>query len=504
MKKQELFVRVEPEHDFRVKVFVPWQRKDWILKIKSLPNRAWNKEKLYWSVPKDGTTLLILKELFGHVLQINKGISESIYIEEKKDSTNSESGTSNNDLIPNTNLEFVNTKLNFKTIKSGGRICKVFTGNKILVEEANDQWLRVWVPFDKKGWIEIIKKIEGRKWEVDKKCWYIPYVVDSLDHLSQIKSTFISYSFKVKKGIPEYFKLPTKAKSKLLIRDKLSNIQKKAVTALENELLLERKSWRTIKAYRHHLINLLIAYPNERPSQISGKQVQAFILQQIKIKKITESTQNQLINGLKAFYERVCHQKDKVKYFIRPKKKPQKLPNVLSKKEVALLLNSLINIKHKAMLSLIYAAGLRKGELINLRKKDIIYSRKCIFVKNSKGKKDRYTMLSPKIENMLHQYIKIHKPKYWLFEGQTAGQYSETSLQCIFVKAKKRSGVNPYITIHGLRHSFATHLHESGVPLHAIKDLLGHNSIKTTEIYLHISNKFMQQIQSPLDFLNIN
>ena len=139
-----------------------------------------------------------------------------------------------------------------------------------------------------------------------------------------------------------------------------------------------------------------------------------------------------------------------------------------------------------------------------MRKKDILFSRKCIFVNRAKGKKDRYIMLSPKIESMLRQYIKIHKPQYWLFEGQSKGPYSETSLQNIFTRAKEKSGVNPYITIHGLRHSFATHLHEAGAPLHAIKDLLGHNSIKTTEIYMHLSNKFLQQIQSPLDSLDIH
>jgi len=95
---------------------------------------------------------------------------------------------------------------------------------------------------------------------------------------------------------------------------------------------------------------------------------------------------------------------------------------------------------------------------------------------------------------MLHQYTKTHHPRYWLFEEQTGGQYSESSLQNIFTQAKQRSGVNPYITIHRLRHSFATHLHESGFPLTAINDLLGQNSIKTTEIYLHISNKFRPQI----------
>ena len=104
---------------------------------------------------------------------------------------------------------------------------------------------------------------------------------------------------------------------------------------------------------------------------------------------------------------------------------------------------------------------------------------------------------------MIRSYRKIYFPRYWLFEGQTGGQYSESSLQNIFQKAKNKSGVNPYVTIHGLRHSYATHLVEQGIPLKAVKDLLGHNSIKTTEIYLHLSNEFMKNIQSPIELLNL-
>ena len=154
------------------------------------------------------------------------------------------------------------------------------------------------------------------------------------------------------------------------------------------------------------------------------------------------------------------------------------------------------------MLAIIYSAGLRKSEVINLRKRDILFQRNCIFVKGGKGKKDRYVLLADKAKEIIKIYLNIYHPRYWLFEGQTGGQYSDRSLQSVFTKAKELSNVNPYVTLHGLRHSFATHLIENGVPLHVIKDLLGHNDIKTTEIYIHISNKYRQGLKSPLDYIN--
>lgn len=148
-------------------------------------------------------------------------------------------------------------------------------------------------------------------------------------------------------------------------------------------------------------------------------------------------------------------------------------------------------------------AGLRLGEVVNLKIKDIDSGRNSIFIKNGKGKKDRYTLLSEKVLGYLRMYYKQAKPIDWLFEGQYGGQYSKRSVQSIFTQAKKKSGINAYATVHTLRHSFATHLLEKGVHLRYIQELLGHDSIKTTEIYTHISRKAMKKIDSPLDGLDI-
>ena len=171
--------------------------------------------------------------------------------------------------------------------------------------------------------------------------------------------------------------------------------------------------------------------------------------------------------------------------------------------EVKLLLNATVNLKHKTILYTIYSAGLRLGELIQLRKQDIHVDRKQIFIKQTKGKKDRYVVLSNKLMKILKKYLDEYKPDYWLFEGQTSGQYSYSSVQSILRKNVEKAGINPMATVHTLRHSFATHLLENGTDLRTIQILLGHSSSKTTEIYTHVSNKHLQTVKSPLDSLDI-
>ncbi len=152
---------------------------------------------------------------------------------------------------------------------------------------------------------------------------------------------------------------------------------------------------------------------------------------------------------------------------------------------------------------LIYSGGLRIGESIRLRKEDIHFGRKSIFIKGGKGKKDRYTILSDKMIVLLQNYLVAYKPAYWLFEGQNGGQYSTRSIQQVFRRAVAKSGVNPYSTVHTLRHSFATHLLERGTDLRYIQELLGHSSSETTQIYTHITKRARQRLSSPLDFLDI-
>lgn len=185
---------------------------------------------------------------------------------------------------------------------------------------------------------------------------------------------------------------------------------------------------------------------------------------------------------------------------LRPKK-PKKLPTVLRQHEVVVLLGAVSNLKHRCILMLIYFAGLRLGELLRLRIDDVLVAQKKVFVKDAKGQKDRYTVLSERMTTYLMRYLKKYKPTYWLFEGQTGGAYSASSVQAILCRAVDKSGVNPFATVHTLRHSFAAHLLENGMDLRYIQALLGHRSSKTAEVYTHVTDTARRRFKSPLDHL---
>lgn len=200
-------------------------------------------------------------------------------------------------------------------------------------------------------------------------------------------------------------------------------------------------------------------------------------------------------------YKIIEHKQIDIDIIHRPRTE-RKLPRVLSKEEVKTILTAHGNIKHRTMLSLIYACGLRRSELLNITFKDINRDRLTLHVFQSKGKKDRIVPLSPKILEMIEDYYRAYRPKVWLFEGQEPGeQYSHKSLQNVLKQALLKTKISKPVTLHWLRHSYATHLLESGTDLRYIQELLGHNSSRTTEIYTHVSTKNIENIKSPFDDL---
>jgi site-specific recombinase XerD len=172
--------------------------------------------------------------------------------------------------------------------------------------------------------------------------------------------------------------------------------------------------------------------------------------------------------------------------------------------EIAKLLGTLRNVKHRAMLTLIYSSGLRISELINMKIDDVDSQNMRLWVRNAKGRKDRITLLARHTLQLLRQYYRAYKPEVYLFEGQSGGRYSATSLRKVFQRAKKWAGIHQPATVHTLRHSFATHLLEQGVNLRYLQQLPGHNSIRTTEIYTHVCATNLLDITSPIDNLMQN
>lgn len=209
------------------------------------------------------------------------------------------------------------------------------------------------------------------------------------------------------------------------------------------------------------------------------------------------SYQNQCINGIKKYF--MFKNIDIGPLELTRPKKEKKLPVVLSKAEVRLLIDVTHNLKHKTLLALVYSGGLRIGEAINLKVDDIDSKRMLIHIKGGKGKKDRYTLLSQSFLGVLRQYYKQYRPKTYLFEGQNASTYSTSSAQWILKNAILKSGIRKSVTLHTLRHSFATHLLENGTDIRYIQELLGHSSPKTTMIYTHVTENSIKNISNPFD-----
>jgi len=275
---------------------------------------------------------------------------------------------------------------------------------------------------------------------------------------------------------------------------------KATMEAFERKLIVRKYSQSTCKTYFHMFGKFLRSqYP--KPLYLIGKtEIENYHMLLIVKKKVSNSYLNQSINAIKFYMERVLDQERQFFKIDRPIKE-NKLPTVLTYEEVSKIIQYPRNLKHRAMLTLIYSAGLRISELINLKIKDIDSENMRIWVRNGKGKKDRITLLSAVALGLLRKYYRAYRPKDYLFEGQKGGAYSPTSLRKVFNRARKRTGIKTLATVHTLRHSFATHLLENGTNLRYIQQLLGHGSSKTTEIYTHVCATNLTEISSPLDIL---
>lgn len=276
-------------------------------------------------------------------------------------------------------------------------------------------------------------------------------------------------------------------------------MNKRYITQYKDKLKIKRYAKSTIRTYISQ-IQKFLTFLDKNAKDINTGDIELYIKKIIKIDKISFSTQKTVLGTIRLFYKIIFDKNIKIDY-LYPDRQEYKLPNVLSQKEVKLILEGIKNLKHKAILSLVYSAGLRISELLNLKIKDIDSDRMRIRISGSKNNRDREVMLSEKILILLRNYFIEYKPKEYLFEGQKGGSYSARSVQEILKKALKKSKIKKHATVHTLRHSFATHLIENGTDIRIVQELLGHKNIKTTQMYTHITDRTKRKIKSPFDEL---
>jgi integrase/recombinase XerD len=337
--------------------------------------------------------------------------------------------------------------------------------------------------------VEAVRAIQGRKWDPGKKRWIIPFTEEAVRSLYE--------------KLPEDKIIP----DSLLVSWVRSIIQKQHLQTFlksaEEGLILKGYSPKTREAYLGHIKRFLEGILKDF-DQITSDDIRKYLVMLLDEQTKSHSYVNQAISSIKFFFNHVIKSSLIISQLSRPKKESI-LPDVLSKEEVAGILQAVKNRKHQAILCLIYSAGLRISEVVRLKVSDIDRNRMLIRIKQGKGRKDRYSLLSSTAVRVICKYLKSNVVKDWLFPGEIQGSHlTERSVQMIFKAACQRAGIEKDVSVHVLRHSFATHLLEAGTDLRYIQELLGHRSTKTTEIYTHVSRKNLAMIKSPLDTLELN
>ncbi len=333
--------------------------------------------------------------------------------------------------------------------------------------------------------INLIRKVPNVNWSSSLKSWYIK---DTPDNLNLILNTF-----KNKATIDQ-----SKLSRKNAFKRNLTDEQRKLLNNFYLYLKGKRYSRSTIQTYTFFIADFVNFYTKVSLENLTNRDVEIFIEKVFIVRNYSISSQRQFISALKIFINFYPHTKINNLRLERPKKS-RKLPNVLSQEEVLNIIQCTQNLKHRAIISLIYSCGLRVSELVNLKLVDFHIERKQLIIKNGKGRKDRYVSLAESFLPLLSNYYNTFKPSIYFVEGQKGGKYSTESIRQFLKRSCKKAYINKTVTPHTLRHSYATHLLENGVDIRYIQSLLGHAKPETTMIYTHVKRKDLMKIQNPLD-----
>ncbi|MBT4412880.1 MAG: tyrosine-type recombinase/integrase [Polaribacter sp.] len=338
--------------------------------------------------------------------------------------------------------------------------------------------------------LNLLRKIPAATWSTSLKTWYLK---DTKENLNLIISTF--------KGITTIDS--SKLTKKNIFKRNLTDSEKTLLNNFYLYLKGKRYSKSTIQTYTLFIADFINFHTKTPLAELTNRDVELFIETVFIERKYSISSQRQFISALKIFIVFYPQTKINDLSLERPKKS-RTLPNVLSQEEVLRIIQLTKNLKHRAIIVLLYSSGLRIGEVTGLLLKNIDILRKQIKVEGGKGRKDRFVVLATSYLPLLHNYLTTFKPALYFIEGPTGKKYSESSIRKFLFKSVQKAGISKKVTPHTLRHSYATHLLENGVGLRHIQELLGHAKPETTMIYTHVAKKDLLDIQSPLDTILLN
>jgi integrase/recombinase XerD len=418
-------------------------------KIKKLPDVKWDKDRRCWHIPDMDHHSTYLRKSFNSKYRI-------YYHNDAKFQT-----TSNNNLI------------HYQEMPAEDRIYVKFA-YKVEI-------------------IDLLKTLNGPYWHAGIKLWSIN---GGKRNLWIFINTMLAKGFKplagnvycIKSGLmkPDAYKFNNQVLPQKLI----------------NFMVLKNYSQRTIRIYSDHIRQFLESWKDNDVKDLSAEDISSFVHTTLTETNYSRSYQNQMINAIKLYY-RVMQNRNFDRLDLPRPKKEKKLPIIFSRDEIISIIRSTINLKHKTVITLIYATGIRLGEVVNILVRDIDFQRKLIHIRAGKGKKDRIVPLPEILVKQLRVYLDQYIPNEYLFGGWKNQQYSTRSVQKVLKQALVRAGIQKNASVHSLRHTFATHALEDGIDIRLIQEILGHSNIKTTEIYTHISNATILSITSPIDKLDL-
>ncbi|MCZ4318474.1 tyrosine-type recombinase/integrase [Aequorivita viscosa] len=341
---------------------------------------------------------------------------------------------------------------------------------------------------------EIIKRMEGVRWSKTHRCFYVFYDEKTM---ASFKKELIAKGFKIDSIVPK-----TEAQSRQIVKTDLPpltfekvKIHKSFIESLNGK----RMSESTIRIYGGFVLQFLRFTENKPAELLDATDVRYYIEWAVGTLNYSVSTHRQMVSGLRHFaYLYPACAIDPEAIFMPSKDK--KLPVILSIEEIVNLIQVTKNLKHRVIISMLYASGLRIGEMLNLELKDFDFIRNQLHIRGAKGRKDRYANIAQTLHPMLKNYYKTYRPKVYFIENPNGGKYSPASVRSFLKRSCKLAGIKKSITPHSLRHCYATHLLEHGTDIRYIQELLGHSRPETTMIYTQVTKKELRQIKSPLDF----
>ncbi len=337
--------------------------------------------------------------------------------------------------------------------------------------------------------INKVKAIDGARWSASNRCWYFGKEVFNLNKVFNILKPFAYLDYSALKKQPPASKQKPKRPAKPRVN----------IPAAYTDLLDQKRYSENTKSIYIPYFSDFIRYFKDRDlAEISKDEINAYILNLIRERDISPSQQNQRVNAIKFYYEKVL-KRHKEYYDIERPRREKRLPDVLSKHEIAAMMRATENKKHKCLIATIYSCGLRRSEAVTLKVEDIDSKRMQVKIRGAKGKKDRYVPLAKNTLTHLREYYKEERPVVYLFEAKKGKKYSRTSINNVIKNTAAKAKICKRVYPHILRHSFATHNLEQGMDLRLIQELLGHESSKTTEIYTHVSQKDFAKFKNPFD-----